>query len=38
MVARTMRLIVDAPLVHEPLDVYDNMHHEMQPLNVFLPI
>ena len=31
MASRTMWLILDTSLFYEPLDVYDNMHHEIQP-------
>ena len=30
---RTMWLIVDGPLVYEPLDMQDNMHHHMQTVS-----
>ena len=38
MTPRTLWLILNAPLVHEPLHVYNRMHHEMQALNPLLLI
>ena len=38
MTPRTFWLILNAPLVHELLYMYNRMHHEMQALNPLLPI